>query len=255
MRIRILPSAPGSARDAQYLTSFLIDGVLAIDAGALGLYGSPDDQARVRDVFLTHSHADHTSSLPVFVENAYEGREDCVVVHGNKSTLASLRKDVFNDRVWPDFLAFPADAPAFLSLSELEPEHPVEACGLRVTPVATQHTVPTLGYVIEDARGAAVVIAGDTSPTERLWQVARALPDLRGVFLEASFPDELEDFARQTGHLTPRTFAAEIDKLRREVPAIAVHIKQRSREQTVEQLQALRRPGLAIGEGGREYVF
>jgi ribonuclease BN (tRNA processing enzyme) len=255
MRIRILPSAPGAPGGCQYLTSFLVDDVLAIDAGSLGLYGTPDDQARVRDVFLTHSHADHTGSLPVFVENAYEGREDCVVVHGHRTTLTSLRKDVFNDRVWPDFLAFPADAPAFLALSELEPERPVEACGLRVTPVATHHTVPTLGYVLEDARGAAVVIAGDTSATERLWQVARARPGLKAVFLEASFPDELEDFARQTGHLTPRAFAAELDKLGREVESVAVHIKQRSREQTVEQLLGLRRPGLAIGEGGREYVF
>ena len=67
MRVRLLPSAPGRDEGAQFLTTFLVDDAVAIDAGALGLFGHPREQAAVKHVFLTHSHADHIATLPIFV--------------------------------------------------------------------------------------------------------------------------------------------------------------------------------------------
>ena len=54
MKVMLLPSAPG-AGPLQYLTTLLVDGVVAIDAGCLGLYGTPAEQNRVKNVFLTHA--------------------------------------------------------------------------------------------------------------------------------------------------------------------------------------------------------
>src|SRR5262245_8376441 len=68
MKAMLLPSAL-AAGPHQYLTTFLVNGTVAIDAGSLGLYGSPQDQSRVRHVFLTHAHMDHVASLPIFLEN------------------------------------------------------------------------------------------------------------------------------------------------------------------------------------------
>ena len=55
MKAMLLPSAL-AAEPYQYLTTFLVNGTVAIDAGSLGLCGSPEEQSRVRHVFLTHAH-------------------------------------------------------------------------------------------------------------------------------------------------------------------------------------------------------
>ena len=74
MKITLIPSSVSGGADAdnQYLTSFLVNDTVAVDAGSLGFYGTPREQARIRHVFLTHTHIDHIASLPIFVENAYE---------------------------------------------------------------------------------------------------------------------------------------------------------------------------------------
>jgi hypothetical protein len=61
--------------------------------------------------------------------------------------------------------------PPFLQLCALQVEVPVEADGLRLTPVPVEHVVPTFGYVVSDGQSAAIV-AGDSGPTTRLWEIA-----------------------------------------------------------------------------------
>ena len=55
MKVVILGSSGGDPGARQYVSSYLINDSIAIDAGCLGFHGSPDQQARVRHVFLTHS--------------------------------------------------------------------------------------------------------------------------------------------------------------------------------------------------------
>src|SRR6516225_762835 len=105
VKITLLPSALGDDvdRSLQYLTSFLIDDALAIDAGSLGFFRTPREQARIKHVLLSHSHMDHIASLPLFLENAYGG-PGVVTVHGSEWVLSCLQSDLFNDRVWPNFI-------------------------------------------------------------------------------------------------------------------------------------------------------
>jgi ribonuclease BN (tRNA processing enzyme) len=244
------PGQPGR----HYLTSFLLNDTVAVDAGCLGIYRTPDDQARVRHVLLTHSHVDHLASLAVFVDNVYLGGPDCVTVHGSDAVLDSLHRDVFNGRLWPDFIRMSDGRSPFLKLERLEPGRPVEIEGLRVTPVPVHHTVPTLGFVVEDG-SAAVVFSSDTGPTEEIWQRANAAANLKAVFLEATFPQALADVAAVSAHLTPALFAVEARKVSRPARFIAVHIRPRFHDQVVEELRALGLPDLEIGEPGKTYEF
>jgi cAMP phosphodiesterase len=249
----LVPSAV-TPEPFQYSTAYLINDTLAVDAGALGFYGSAQDQARVRHLLISHTHIDHIASLPIFVENAYEGKRDCVTVHGSDSVLDCLRRDVFNNRVWPDFIAMsPPDAP-FLKLSTLEAGKTVELEGLRVTPIAVNHVVPTLGFMIEDD-GTAVLIASDTGPTEEIWQRANQVANLKAVFLEACFPNQMKWLADVSKHLTPLMFADEVRKLSRPVPVYAVHIKARFRTQVIEELHALGLPNVYVGRSDQAYSF
>ncbi len=253
MKIRLLPSSVRDSARLHYLTSFVINDVVAIDAGCLGQWGTPADQARVRDVLLTHTHADHTGSLPVFIENVIDESRDGPNIWGEAATLASLRQDVFNDRIWPNFVDLTIGARRLLHLHTLEPERPVTVAGLTLTPISVNHPVPTVGYLVDDGEAAAL-FSGDTGPTARLWEIARACPRLRAVYLELSFPDERAELARRTGHLTPKSFAGELTKLARpDVAVYAFHLKPRFRSEIAAQLAALRLANVTIAELGREY--
>jgi ribonuclease BN (tRNA processing enzyme) len=258
VQIRLLPSsaAPDHAAVFQYLMSYLINDEIAIDAGAIGLYQTPQEQARVRHVFLSHSHLDHVASLPMFLENVYQGDEDGepVQVYGTAPVLESLQRDLFNDRTWPDFIALSLGGRPFLRLVPIEPDVPVEVAGVRVTPVPVTHVVPTVAFVVEDAT-AGVAIVSDTGPTEAVWRHLNRLPNLRAVFLEASFPDELAWLADVSQHLTPALFRAEVRKLTARVPLRVIHIKPRHYDRVKRQLEALELPDVEPARTDRLYNY
>lgn len=252
MNVRILPSSPSSPEENLYLTAFTVNDTLAIDAGCLGIAGEAGEYARVDHAFLTHSHADHVGSLPMFVEDRDREREEPLVVHALPHTIACLKEDVFNDRLWPDLIRLFGDQ--LLELRELRPEVPVRASDMTVTPVPVDHVVPTLGYVVDDGVST-VVFGGDSGPTDRLWELAGRSSPLRAVFIEASFPDRMSELASVTKHLTPNLVAGEIEKMPGEPEIIAVHIKPAYRDEVVSELEALGNDRLKIGCGGRGYRF
>jgi ribonuclease BN (tRNA processing enzyme) len=254
MKLTLIPSAVGGGPDHQYLSSCLLNDSVALDAGCLGFWGSPQDQARVRHVLLSHTHMDHLASLPIFVENAYEGKAECVTVHGSRTVLRCCQEHLFNEEVWPDFIALSRGDKPFLRLSPLEAGETAEIDGLRVTAVALDHVVPTVGYLIAD-EGGTVAFVSDTGPTDEIWRRVNAAPDLRAVFVEATFPDELGWLAEVSKHLTPATLAREAAKLTRPTRLVVIHIKARYKEQVIAQLHALGLAGLEIGQPGATYTF
>jgi ribonuclease BN (tRNA processing enzyme) len=256
MKVVLVPSsiAAHGEEASQYLISYLINDTLAIDAGSLGVYGTPFTQARIKHVLLSHSHNDHTATLPVFVENAYEARSDCVTIHASEAVLSCLKQDVFNGRIWPDFIAMSSPEAPFLRLERLEPGVPVVLEGLKITPIPVDHVVPTLGFLVEEPR-ASILIASDTGPTDELWKAANAAENLKAVFLEAAFPNAMGDLARLSMHLTPALFGLEARKLKHPVTIVAVHIKPRYRDQILSELRELVLPNLVIGEFGKAYEW
>jgi ribonuclease BN (tRNA processing enzyme) len=253
VRVTPIPSGPAGAAARQFLTTYLVNDNLAIDAGALGLIHPVEAQARVRHVVLTHSHIDHVATLPVFLDNVYSRAAGPVTVHATAPVFASLRLDLFNGRVWPDVVALSRPESPFVRLSLLEPGRPVVIGGLRVTPVPVRHAVPTIGVLIDDGTSA-VLFSSDTAPADALWDAANATPHLKAVFLEASFPDELAELAARAMHLTPRLLAAELAKLRHPAEVFAVHIKPRYYEQVVAELRALGLSNVRIAEMGETYT-
>jgi len=256
VKIRLVPSAvsPGGGGRGTFLSSYVIDDEVAIDAGGLGLLGDLKDQYRIHDIFLSHSHMDHIASLPIFLETVFQSSDRCVTLHAGAATLKSLREDVFNDRVWPDFIGMSEKGFPFVKVDVLEPGRMVEVAGLRMTPIAVDHVVPTLGFLVE-APGAAVAIPSDTGPTDNFWKAASTAPNLKAVFLETSFPNAMHELAVVSKHLTPSMFAAEARKLDRAVPFVAVHIKPRFYDTVVAELRILPVIDLHVGQPGLTYEF
>ncbi len=256
MKVTLVPSSVsvGDQESRQFLSSYLINDTLAIDAGCLGFFRSPQEQARIKHILLSHSHIDHLASLPMFLENVYDTQSSPVTIYASEPVLDCLRSDLFNGRLWPDFIALSHQRAPYLIMERLLPGKPVDLEGLRITPVPVNHVVPTLGFIVEEPQ-AAVIVSSDTGPTDELWDCANRTSQLKAVFLEATFPDSMADLAAAAKHLTPATFAAEVWKLTRSVRVIAVHIKARFYARVISELRALGLPNLEIAQFTGPYVF
>ena len=127
-----------------------------------------------------------------------------------------------------------------------EPGQSVEVNGVHLTAVALDHVVPVQGFVIRDA-ASSIVFATDTAPTDALWQLANALPKLKAVFLEATFPNELGWLAEVSKHLTPATFAAEVRKLTRPVPRRGDALESAVSDGNCDPVAGARYSGCGIG--------
>ncbi len=236
------------------MTSLLIDGRVALDAGCLSQALAVEDQRKITSILLTHSHIDHTNSLPFFIDNVY-GNGDCRIdIYSSPATIYAVRRHLFNNTFWPDFARLPNHLLPALRFHELLDEVTVEIEGIRFTPIPTDHLVPTHGFLIEKG-SAAVIWSSDTGPTKRLWEIANLLPNLGAVFLETSFYNDLQNVADRAQHLTPRTMFAELRKLEHRVPIILHHLKPPCIERIHAEVGEMAHPDVSFIEQGRTYDF
>jgi len=222
MEWHVLGSFGGSSPICR-MTSFLINGELALDAGSLTQALSIEEQHRIGRIVLTHSHLDHIASIPFLVENTFPRSGASLEILLTPQVLHTVKRHLFNNDTWPDFTRIPNELPA-LRLTQVTPREPFEVNGLRLTAVPVRHTVPTHGYLVEDQRGA-VLFTSDTGPTEEVWQVANRTRNLKAVIVELSFPNRMQAVADVSLHLTPTTLAGELAKLKRKVPVYLYHFK------------------------------
>ena len=253
MRIRLQASTTGTSPIYQFAMSYLINDCVAIDAGSIGFAPLPVQRA-IQHVFLSHAHLDHVASLPIFLDNVYKPGPEAVSLYAGKPTWDALQQHLFNDVVWPDFVRLSLSESPFFHFQPIESGVAVSAAGLTIHPVSLDHVISTLGFIIDDGTSA-VAIVSDTSPTDRIWEVARSLPHLKAVFLEASFPNSLQWLADKANHLTSKTFAAEVIKSGLHVPFYAMHIKPAFQEMIVAELRSSGLDELHILEPDREYEF
>lgn len=256
MKVHIVPSSVGDSNRHQILATYVINDSVAIDAGVLGLLSPLDAQCRVRHVFLSHSHLDHVATLPIFIDNVYMYGPDCPSVWGNPQVLETLRRDIFNDRLWPDMIRLSGEESPFLQLNTLSAEQPVEVEGLRITPIELKHVVPAFGFLVEEiATSVAVMFVSDTGPSERVWEIANQISGLRGIFLEASFPNSMRWLADKAAHLTPQLFREELTKLKRSIPVHVIHIKLAFENSILNELRDLQLSNVQIAEPGTTLEF
>lgn len=251
MKLRILDSGLEGGPAKQYTSSYLVNDVLAVDAGCLGFWRTPEDQSAIRHVLITHSHMDHVASLPSFLENSYHPNLETVTVYGLPETLGALQKHLFNDVIWPDFARIKINGKSLLRWQSIVPNEPFITNGLEVTAVRVNHIVPTCGFIVTDQRST-LIFGGDSGPSQ-IWDTVNAFPRPRTVVLEASFPNAMHELALASGHLTPQMFCQEVEKMPTIDRIIAVHIKEAFRPQIEQELAALYLENLSIGMAHREY--
>jgi len=251
MKIEILGSFGGESADCR-MTCLLLNDAVALDAGSLSQALSVERQQQVQSIVLTHSHMDHTTSLPFFIENVFGKLREAVDIYASAPTIYAIRKNLFNNDVWPDFTRLPNHLLPALRFHELAPEVKVEIGGLHFTPIPVDHPIPTFGYLIEHG-GSAVLWSSDTGPTKRLWEVANATENLQGVWIDVSFDNGMQPIADVSGHLTPQTLVRQLEQLERKVPVLLHHLKPPCISKIRDQVAAVGNSDLGFLEQGAIY--
>jgi ribonuclease BN (tRNA processing enzyme) len=251
MKIEVLGSYGGESLECR-MTCLLINGTVALDAGSLTQALPIERQVGVHSILLSHSHMDHTSALPFFIENVYGQSSGAIDLYGSGATIYAIRKYLFNNATWPDFTRLPNHLLPAVRFHEIKSEVPLEIDGVRFTPIAVDHLVPTHGFLIE-ADGAALLWSSDTGPTQRLWEIANHTRNLKAVCIDTSFDNALQQIADVSLHLTPQTLEQELEKLEVDVPILVHHLKPPCVERIRHEVRELHNPAIDFLEQGKVY--
>ncbi len=234
------------------LSSYLLDSTLLIDAGSITSVLDVEGQKKIRNILITHVHVDHIMGLATMADNLFGHCKTTINVWGASEVIASLKSLFFNDIIWPDFTQMTSDMQpcpvvTFHSMAEEKPSPVGESI---VTMVRVNHVVPSSAFFIEN-NNKTLLHVGDTGPTEKVWSLGRRKTNLRGVVLEASFPNRFQELADLSRHLTPQTLAKEVEKLGNpSVPILVTHLKPQYREEIIKELEKIKGCRLEILKDG-----
>jgi len=248
MKIRVLGSS-GSEGPGHNPPAFLVDDFLLMDAGTVSLSLDLKAQCRISHIFLTHAHLDHIKGIPFLVDNMAAASHECsLTILSGKDVMTDLKKNIFNNRIWPDFTVIPTPEHPVMRYKTLSTRTRLQVQGYGVYTTRVNHSVPAYGFMIESPSGSTMIYSGDTGPTERIWKRMRS-HKIKALIIEVSFPDAMIDLALTSGHMTPSLLTKEIQKMKDLPERIYVtHLKPFYRHVIEDQLARLNGPELTILE-------
>lgn len=234
MQIKVLGCSGGIGGQAR-TTSFLVDEDILIDAGTGVADLDLDALGKIDHVFLTHSHLDHVACLPLMLDSVGNQRNKPVTVHARPATLQTLRDHIFNWKVWPDFSTVPEGNP-YLVFEELAPDGRIDIDGRNIRSVPVEHTVPAVGYIVENS-GGTWAFSGDTTTTDKFWSVLNdEYKSLKYLVMETTFTDEERELTELSKHLCPELAAVELAKLKHKPEIFITHLMPSDVDGILEQL-------------------
>jgi ribonuclease BN (tRNA processing enzyme) len=207
--VQILGAHSGEVKGMR-MTSILIDGILALDAGGLTASLSLSEQQKVRAVLLTHHHFDHSRDLVTLGANGAVFTSP-VDIYGLGQTLEMVNSCLLDGKMYADFSKWPSRDKPFLRLKVIEPLQAQDIQGYDVLPVPVQHAVPSIGFQITSKDGKSLFYTGDTGPgLSACWQ--HISPQL--LIIEVSGVNKAQDFLKSVGHLSPGLLKEELLQFR-----------------------------------------
>jgi ribonuclease BN (tRNA processing enzyme) len=250
MRIKVL-GCSGAEYPGRYSPAFLVDGEILLDAGTITSVLGEKEQVGIGKIFVTHAHLDHIRGIPSLADNLVttRGRRP-VEVFSIPSVVGTIRRNLFNGAVWPDFTVIPHPDDAILRLVKMREGRPVRNGKYTVTPYRVSHTVPCVGFLVEDGAGRRVFYTGDTGPTPGTWKKI-GKRKIHCLIIDVSFPDALEELAIRTGHLTPRLLRVELSKMLLPPERVLVtHTKPRYRKAIEVEIRKMKIDGIRVLRDG-----
>lgn len=235
MKLRILGCSGGIGGSLR-TTSMLLDEDILIDAGTGVGDLSFDELMKIDHVFLTHSHLDHSSSIPFLVDTCGFFRDKPITVHALEETIQILRDHMFNWKLWPDFCVIPNAEKPFMCYEAFSLGKTVDMEGRKITPLPANHTVPAVGFHLDSGQGS-LVFTGDTTVNDPLWEIVNRIGNLRYLIIETAFCNREKELAIAAKHFCPSMLAEELEKLKRPAEIYVTHLKPGEVEVTMREIE------------------
>jgi ribonuclease BN (tRNA processing enzyme) len=250
MRLTVL-GCSGADFPGYHLSSFLLDQKILLDAGSLTRVLSERDQMKIENIFITHAHLDHIMGIPFLADNIIVGKHrNRINLFAIPSVIKTIKRDLFNSAVWPDFTGIPNLEDSILNLIDLKVGESIQIEEFTITPYRVSHTVPAVGFLVEEERKSCLFYTGDTGPSVGTWNKLWN-KKIGSVIIDVSFPNQLNVLSLETGHLTPLLLKAELLKIKPVPERVYVtHIKPQYERIIKKELQELRIPGLRVLDDG-----
>jgi ribonuclease BN (tRNA processing enzyme) len=249
MKIEIL-GCSGAVAKGYNTTSILIDGSLLIDAGSAASVLPEERLCDIEHILLTHPHIDHVKELPFILEALYAKNHHPVTVWGSSETIRALDNHIFNGVIWPKIREL--NAYQHIVVFREVPAGEFAVGGVTVSAHRAFHIPGAFSYHISDG-SSSIIISGDTGLENDFLAFTESFDHtLKAIFVEVSFPDRMEDFAKLTRHLTPSLLTQGLaDRVPETARVIAYHMKPRYKDEVVAQLP----PNVAYITGGEVFQF
>ncbi len=183
--------------------SFVIDDILAVEAGSLTSELTLSEQERISAILLSHGHYDHIRAVPSL---AFNNPDHDIKILAIPETLNVLLSGLLNGVVYPNFAASTSYlGKRVLELCPLEPLQPVDVEGYCILPIPVRHPVPAVGFEISSKDGRRLFYtgvakdAGHLCPQSLAGELAEFklirgyLPDCTLVHVTPQFEEEIRE--------------------------------------------------------------
>lgn len=254
MLVRII-GGHGGVSPGFRATSYLIDGKLLLDAGSVASGIQIEEQSNIDHILISHAHLDHISDLAFLADNCFGMKGRPFEIYANTPVREAIKTHLLNDVIWPDFTVLPTKENPTLRIHDIRPEMQLVLGDYRIMPVPVNHSTGALGFIIE-RKNASVIFTQDTGPTDKIWEYARDVKNLKAIFSEVSFPNSMAKVATDSQHHTPATMKEEIKKMPKDVPIFLGHLKPNFQSQLFKEIAEIKDERITIlGSGDTSYVF
>ena len=256
MKIKFLGTHNAESKDTKLL-SFVIDEILAVDAGSLTSLTFAE-QRNIKAILVSHGHYEHIDCIPKF---AFSNTGHVTDVFATQQSLQLLSSHLMDGIIYPDFASEASFlGRATLRLVPVEPLKPQVVQGYNVIARPVRHTLSAaVGFEISSPDGKSLFYTGDTGPgLTYLWK--EMSPQL--LIIDTTYPNRLARTADEAGHMCPEMMKDELIqflRLKGYLPKVfGIHISpQFEQEITGEVREAGKELGIVINiaQEGEEIIL
>ena len=227
----------GGIGGARRTTALLLDDDVLIDAGSGVGDLSLEQMSMVDHVFLTHSHLDHCGFIPLLADAVAFLRKQPLLVHALPQTIAALKENLLNGKLWPDYSVLPTIADPYIRFVPVTLGETAQLGHRRITPLPARHAVPAAGYRLDSGAGS-FVYSGDTTDCEPFWAALNDIENLRYLMIETTFLNANAGGAARSGHMTAALLAQGLARLQRPATLLITHMEPGKEDATMAEVAA-----------------